>query len=92
MRLKGVCIYIDEDIKYRQFYLYKFCHISVNFDDTKMVGLILKISKPGVIDIRSVLCKLEYCNYCVHEKMSHGSLFNSHVYCTLKLKMNRNGK
>ena len=33
-----------------------------------MVDLILKISRPCVIDIRSVLCKLEYCNYCVHKK------------------------
>ena len=32
--------------------MYKFCNISVNFKDTKMVELILKISRPGVFDIR----------------------------------------
>ena len=80
MRLKGVCIYIDEDIKYRQFYLYKFCNISVNFDDTKMVGLILKISKPGVFDIRCVNWNTTIIVFT--KKMPHGSKssLNSYVY------------
>ena len=48
---------IDEDIKTILIYwtnwnLYKFCNISVNFKDTKMVDHILKISRPGVFDKR----------------------------------------
>ena len=62
-----------------------------------MVDLILKISRPCVIDIRSVLCKLEYCNYCVHKKcrMDRRLYESRHLIpmfigtpCTLKLKMN----
>ena len=32
--------------------LYKFRNFSVNFEDTKMVDHILKISRPGVFDVR----------------------------------------
>ena len=32
--------------------MYKFCNILVNFEDTKMINSILKISRPGVSDIR----------------------------------------
>ena len=37
-------------------------HISVNFEDAKMVDNILKISRPGVFDTK------RNCNYCVREK------------------------
>ena len=36
--------------------MYKFCNISVNFKDTKILDLILKISRPGVFNIRFVNC------------------------------------
>ena len=36
------------DIRYKD----NFAIFSVNFEDTKMVDLILKISRPGVFDIR----------------------------------------
>ena len=39
---------IDKDIRYKD----NFAIFSVNFEDTKMVDLILKISRPGVFYIR----------------------------------------
>ena len=42
------CFKIDKDIRYKD----NFAIFSVNFEDTKMVDLILKISRPGVFDIR----------------------------------------
>ena len=37
----------------------KFCNISANFKDTKMVDNVLKISRPGVFEIRCVNWKIE---------------------------------
>ena len=39
-------------VKQRGWNTYKFCNISVNFEDTKMVDHILKISRPGVFKSR----------------------------------------
>ena len=58
---------IEEDKRYsRQFFdlsnelkFYKFCNISANFKDTKMVDHVLKIARPGVIEIRCVNWKIE---------------------------------
>ena len=56
-----ICLQIDEDVSYKdklellkKFKFVKFCNIWTNFEDTKMVNLILKISRPGVFGIRCV--------------------------------------
>jgi len=62
------------------FQIYKSCNIFANFEDTKMVGLILKISKPGVFDIRCL--NLNTTIFVFTKKMPHGSKssLNSYVY------------
>ena len=39
--------------------MYKFCNISVNFENIQMVDHILKILRPGAFDISMFI--LEYC-------------------------------
>jgi len=59
-KVKNCILKIDEDIRYENNfdllnklkYLYKFCNISFNFEDTKMADQILKISRPGGFDVR----------------------------------------
>ena len=62
-----------------QIHQIKFCIISVNFDNAKIIDHILKVFRPGLsilfvsTRILQYLFQLEYCNICVHEKMPHGS-------------------
>ena len=60
--------------------VYKFYKISVKFENTKIINLILKISRSGVFDIRCVLGILFLFILFYEFKTVEKSSLNFHVY------------